>query len=113
MGIFSLSYTIFHLATDDRETLRLYPIIVHYMRRASSDDSIPLSKPIKTRSGKIISTISVKKGQRVLSSFWGYNRLEELWGEDPHTWRPERFLEPAVGDRAKHTLGVYANLYAR
>ncbi|KIJ49195.1 hypothetical protein M422DRAFT_246996 [Sphaerobolus stellatus SS14] len=93
-----------------KETLRLYPIGVHNLRKASSDDVIPLSKPIKTRSGKELSAIPVKKGQPVMLSFWGYNRLEELWGKDPHTWRPERFLELAAGERTKHSLGVYANL---
>ncbi|KIJ49197.1 hypothetical protein M422DRAFT_246998 [Sphaerobolus stellatus SS14] len=93
-----------------KETLRLYPIAVHNVRKASSDDTIPLSKPIKTRSGKEISSIPVRKGQPILSSFWGYNRLEGLWGKNPHTWRPERFLEPAAGERTKHSLGVYGNL---
>ncbi|KIJ33160.1 hypothetical protein M422DRAFT_264873 [Sphaerobolus stellatus SS14] len=89
-------------------TLRFLPIVIHLLRKASNDDTIPLSKPLKTRHGKEISSISVKRGQVVLTSLWGYNRLEEIWGNDPDIWRPERFL--TKGESTKHSVGVYGNL---
>jgi len=93
-----------------KETLRYYPIVAHIAREAGRDELIPLSKPVKTASGEEITAIPIKKGQRVLSSIWGYNRIKELWGEDAEQWNPERFVGDNLNLRPQKGLGVYANL---
>jgi len=90
-----------------KEGLRLHPIVPTLLRKADSDDVIPLSQPIETKSGKIISEIPISKGQAITASICTYNRLRSVWGEDADEWNPNRFL----GDgREKSSLGVFANL---
>ncbi len=57
-----------------KETLRIHPVIHHTFRRAMKDDVLPLSEPIRTKSGKLISEIPIAKGTRVVLSIAGYNR---------------------------------------
>ena len=97
-------------------------------REAIKDDLLPLSKPIITSSGKIITEIPVPKGLKIITSIGGYNRFVELslidrgsilianyirnqdiFGEDAHTFDPERWLHYGVKKAA--TVGVLANLY--
>lgn len=35
--------------------------------------------------------------------------LPEVWGEDAHVYRPERFLDGSLKDNP-HTVGVWSNL---
>ncbi|KAG2058507.1 cytochrome P450 [Suillus hirtellus] len=90
-----------------KEGLRLHPIVPTLIREADSDDVIPLSQPIETRSGKIINEIPISKGQGITASICTYNRLQSVWGEDADVWNPSRFLD---NDREKSSLGVFANL---
>ncbi|KAG2067610.1 cytochrome P450 [Suillus decipiens] len=90
-----------------KEGLRLHPIVPTLFREADSDDVIPLSQPIETKSGKIINEIPVSKGQGITASICTYNRLQSVWGEDADEWNPSRFLD---NDREKSSLGVFANL---
>ncbi|KAF8576236.1 cytochrome P450 [Ramaria rubella] len=92
-----------------KETLRYHPIILLLNREAGRDDVIPLSIPQQTRSGEIITSIPVSKGQRIMISVAAYNRLKSVWGEDADKWRPRRFLE-GIGTNHKTGLGVIANL---
>ncbi|KAF8509096.1 cytochrome P450 [Gautieria morchelliformis] len=92
-----------------KETLRYHPIVSSMLRSAGRDDVIPLATPLKTRTGEIITSIPVSKGQHINISISGYNRLKSLWGDDADQWRPERFLEGVVGNQ-KTGLGVFANL---
>ncbi|CCM03242.1 uncharacterized protein FIBRA_05367 [Fibroporia radiculosa] len=57
-----------------KEGLRLHPLVYMLVRVANQDDVIPLSKPILTEDGNLISEIPVSKGQNVSVSVWGYNR---------------------------------------
>ncbi|KAG1831991.1 hypothetical protein DFJ58DRAFT_848085 [Suillus subalutaceus] len=91
-----------------QEGLRLHPIVPTLIREADSDDVIPLSHPIKTRSGRIINQIPISKGQGITASICTYNRLQSVWGEDADKWNPSRFLDD--GTREKSSLGVFANL---
>ncbi|KAG2756654.1 cytochrome P450 [Suillus brevipes Sb2] len=90
-----------------KEGFRLHPIVPTLVREADSDDVIPLSHPIETKSGKIINEIPISKGQGITASICTYNRLQSLWGEDADEWNPNRFLDEG---REKGSLGVYANL---
>ncbi|KAF9024372.1 cytochrome P450 [Hymenopellis radicata] len=81
---------------------------VHTLRRvAARDDVIPLSHPIKTREGKVLSEVPVRKGQSVDVPVHLYHSLRSVWGEDADDWNPGRFLN---GQDQDVTVGVYANL---
>ncbi|KIJ26121.1 hypothetical protein M422DRAFT_272863 [Sphaerobolus stellatus SS14] len=93
---------------DSMKKLRFHPIVPGITREAGRDDIIPLSIPQKTKSGEIITSVPISKGQSIGISFLAYNRLPEVWGPDADQWRPERFLE---GTRLpKTSLGVFANI---
>jgi len=92
-----------------KETLRYHPIVGALMRMAERDDVIPLAISQKTKTGEIIDSIPISKGQRVIMSLFGYNRLKEVWGNDADQWRPERFLEGLEGNQ-KTRFGVIANI---
>ena len=57
-----------------REVLRYHPAVPHNYRQAMKDDVLPLSKPIRTLSGKIINEIPIPKGTRLTLSVAAYNR---------------------------------------
>ena len=60
---------------SQQETLRVHPVAYTVYRETSNDDVIPLSKPIRTLNGDMITEIPVPAGQKILSSISGYNRL--------------------------------------
>ncbi|THV04406.1 PAH-inducible cytochrome P450 monooxygenase PC-PAH 1, partial [Dendrothele bispora CBS 962.96] len=92
-----------------KEALRMYPIAIILNRSTDRDDVIPLSEPVISTSGEILTRIPVKKGQRVIIDVSSYNRLKSVWGEDTNKWNPERFLNPKTLQQMT-SLGVYANL---
>ena len=53
-------------------------MIPHVPRIAGQDDIIPLSRPITTESGEMISEIVVPKGTRIVASIAAYNRSAVL-----------------------------------
>lgn len=57
-----------------REVLRYHPVVPHNYRQALKDDVLPLSKPIKTMSGRLVDEIPIPKGTRVVLSVAAYNR---------------------------------------
>ncbi|KAI1791252.1 cytochrome P450 [Ganoderma leucocontextum] len=91
-----------------KETLRMHPILVGLPRVAEKDDVIPLSCPITSTSGEVITEIPIRAGQVIHLSFAGYQRLTEVWGEDPHIWNPDRFFRIETGNQTN--VGVFANL---
>ncbi|KAF8589231.1 PAH-inducible cytochrome P450 monooxygenase PC-PAH 1 [Ramaria rubella] len=92
-----------------KETLRFHPIVSTLIRMAGREDRIPLSVPIKTKTGEMIDSILVSKGQRILISVSGYGRLKSVWGENADEWMPQRFLE-GVERNQTTALGVTANV---
>lgn len=52
----------------------MHPIVYHITRVAGKDDALPLSEPIVTNSGRIISEVPVAKGTNLTLSFAAYNR---------------------------------------
>ncbi|PIL33716.1 cytochrome P450 [Ganoderma sinense ZZ0214-1] len=91
-----------------KEILRFYPAVPHTYRQPLKDDVLPLSKPVTTRSGKVISQVPIRAGLRLILSVCAYNREKDVWGEDAHQFNPERWLT-SNGKRAS-SVGVYSNL---
>ncbi|KAK0227783.1 cytochrome P450 [Armillaria fumosa] len=91
-----------------KETLRLHPFGSTAIRVASEDSVVPLSGPITTSDDSVVCDIPLLKGQALMLSFYTYNRLPSVWGNDANKWNPERFFHP-TGIKETN-LGMYANL---
>ncbi|XP_043704010.1 xanthotoxin 5-hydroxylase CYP82C4-like [Telopea speciosissima] len=61
-----------------KETLRLYP-------------PLPLSVPHEALEDCQVGGYVVPKGTRVLVNMWKLHRDPQVWGSDPHEFKPERF----------------------
>ncbi|KIJ34130.1 hypothetical protein M422DRAFT_35204 [Sphaerobolus stellatus SS14] len=100
-----------YLAAVMKETMRLNAIIPVLQRQAGRDEVIPLSTPVKTKSGDILTSIPISKGQIVYLSLALYNRLKSVWGDDADKWRPERFLDDdESAAKPKIKFGVISNI---
>ena len=65
--------------------------------QANEDDVVPLSEPVRTKSGELVDSITVAKGTPVSISIECMNRCAAIWGEDAKVFRPSRWLEDANG----------------
>ncbi|EGO00621.1 hypothetical protein SERLA73DRAFT_178475 [Serpula lacrymans var. lacrymans S7.3] len=92
-----------------KEVLRFHPVAYHVHRYAGRDDVLPLSRPMTTVSGKIVSEVPIPKGIRIIASIAGYNRNKDVWGEDAHTFNPDRWLTGKT-EKKGTSVGVYGNL---
>ena len=63
------------------------------MCQATEDDVIPLSEPVRTRSGDLVDSITIAKGTRIGISVACMNRSTAIWGPDARELRPQRWLE--------------------
>ncbi|KAI3619884.1 cytochrome p450 [Moniliophthora roreri] len=94
-----------------KENLRFHSVISFIARQASCDDTIPLATTIISQTtGKPLTSLPVKKGQRVLLDFESYHKMREVWGEDTNKWNPSRFLDPELRKKQDITVGVFSNL---
>ncbi|KAN0066153.1 hypothetical protein ACQY0O_000247 [Thecaphora frezii] len=86
-----------------RETLRLCPPVMYSQRLAVKNAVIPLLQPIKSRDGKgRIESIPVKKGAVVQCNFKQANYREDLYGHEPESFNPDRWLDlPELYHRAR------------
>ncbi|KAI6012723.1 cytochrome P450 [Pisolithus orientalis] len=75
------------------ETLRLHPPLGEFLRQATEDDVIPLSEPVRTKSGRVVNSVSVTRGTQIGISTTCINRSVAIWGADAKVFRPERWLE--------------------
>ncbi|KAJ2916319.1 hypothetical protein MD484_g4089, partial [Candolleomyces efflorescens] len=91
-----------------KESMRYHPALYQNYRQAARDDVIPLSKPIVGRNGEIMNELPVAKGTKIILSIAAYNRNKEVFGEDAHEYKPERWLDNK--EKKGPTLGVYGNL---
>ena len=78
-------------------------------RQAVEDEVIPLSRPLKLSDGKSITEIPIPKGQNIWINAPGYNRLPSIFGENPHDFNVDRWLDNKMGD-LPGLVGVYSNL---
>ena len=61
--------------------------------QATEDDVIPLSQPVRTKSGEVAHNIFVARGTFVTVPTTFINCSEALWGPDAKQFRPERWVE--------------------
>lgn len=76
--------------------------------QAIEDDVIPLSEPIRTKSGQRIENLSVAKGTVFTVPMASVNRSAHFWGEDAKVFRPGRWLEDdqnGIPTKAKEIQG--------
>ncbi|KAI6157012.1 cytochrome P450 [Pisolithus tinctorius] len=89
-----------------QEILRLRPAPQELIRRADEDDVIPLSEPVRTKSGEVVDSITTERGTEIGISISGMNRSEAIWGPDAKVFRPERWLEAdGVTNKAQEVKG--------
>ncbi len=111
-----------------QEALRLHPVVYGPFLQPAEDDILPLSKPIRTLDGNLISAIPVGKRQIIHVSISGYNRyghfiyeflsltysgsLQDVWGDNAHNFVPERWIHPTDVDKdgSSSPFGIYSNL---
>nr|VWO98257.1 Putative tyrosine-protein kinase AmsA (EC (Amylovoran biosynthesis membrane-associated protein AmsA) [Ganoderma boninense] len=94
-----------------RETLRMHAPLPITSRLAAKDMVLPLATPVRGNDGRVLHEIVVPEGTGVLVHYQGSNSAPELWGDDAHEWKPERWLAPlpqALEDA--RIPGVYSNL---
>jgi cytochrome P450 len=73
---------------------------------------LPLGSPIKSNDGKTdIHEIPLKKNTNVIVGLGAVNCDPEIWGEDAHEWKPERWVGKKLEQVASVRLpGVYSGM---
>ncbi|TEB18519.1 cytochrome P450 [Coprinellus micaceus] len=94
-----------------RETLRRYSPAAVVTRESNKDAILPLSKPITTTDGAQTQEVYVPKDTMVIISINSINNDPDIWGEDAHEWKPERWLKPLPEEVVEAKIpGVYSHL---
>ncbi|KAJ7762948.1 cytochrome P450 [Mycena metata] len=97
-----------YLESVVREVMRVHAPAVFTQRMAMQDDVLPLSKPYIDRDGKAHDSLLIPKGQMMHIPILAVNTDPEIWGQDAHEFRPERWEK--IPERASAIPGVWANL---
>ncbi|CCM00981.1 uncharacterized protein FIBRA_03029 [Fibroporia radiculosa] len=92
-----------------RETMRVHAPVPSTSRIAAQDDVIPLETPVVDVNGQVHNTLKVSKGNIIQIPILVLNRSKELWGEDAHEFKPERWIT-GIPDSAKHIPGVWGHM---
>ena len=80
-------------------------------RRSRQDSILPLSEPIRGVNGKMMHEILVPKDTTIFVGILSSNKNKDIWGEDAHEWKPERWLSPLPDSVMEAKIpGVYSNL---
>ncbi|MBW0461204.1 hypothetical protein O181_000919 [Austropuccinia psidii MF-1] len=90
-----------------REGFRYISPVTLTNKIATRDDKIPLSKPIRLRTGKLVDHLIISAGQRVIIPIHSFNRSKEIFGKDAHEFKPERWL---TSDPPKSGTGLWSGL---
>ncbi|TFK45416.1 cytochrome P450 [Heliocybe sulcata] len=93
-----------------KEGLRFHPVASNMFRRATQDDVIPLSAPMRLSSGKVVGELTVPEGTSMILSVAAYNRDKNLWGEDADVFNPDRWLDGEGKEKKRIPVGVVGNL---
>ncbi|BEI82047.1 hypothetical protein CcaverHIS002_0212070 [Cutaneotrichosporon cavernicola] len=89
-----------------REILRMDSPVPAVGREPASKTTLPLSRPVRGRDGKMIDAVTVDKGTEVAILIGNVNRDPAIWGPDAHEFNPDRYDSPALAS----VPGVYGNL---
>ncbi|KAJ7580805.1 cytochrome P450, partial [Mycena floridula] len=73
------------------------------------NDIVPLSSPITTRDGQVVSSVSIPKGALVVVPVRAINTSEMFWGPDAEEFRPERWLE-SESDSGANDIQSYRHI---
>lgn len=93
-----------------RETLRLHPPIHTSIRVAEKDDVIPLDTLYVDAKGRTHDYVRVTKGTIIDVPIVALNRSKELWSDDAHEFKPERWESVPA---AVHAVpGIWSNTMA-
>ncbi|KAF7296777.1 hypothetical protein MIND_00908400 [Mycena indigotica] len=92
-----------------RETMRLHAPVLFMLRKAMTDDVLPLSNPVIDREGKEHWSLPVPKGQIIHLPIWAVNTSTEIWGKDALEFRPDRW--ESIPAAASAVPGAWANLF--
>ncbi|KAF9254518.1 cytochrome P450 [Marasmius fiardii PR-910] len=100
-----------YLNAHIKETLRFYPSVPNTERMAFEDTVLPLSQPITTTSGRVITELPIQKGQHIYFGIASYNRNPRIWGPDAHVFDPSHWLDGRYDSgNLPGSIGPYANL---
>ncbi|KAG7094533.1 hypothetical protein E1B28_005361 [Marasmius oreades] len=99
-----------YLNAHIRETLRLYAAVPNTERVAFEDAILPLSQPLTTASGRVITQLPIRKGQSVFVGIASYNRNPQVWGPDADVFDPLRWLDGRCDSESLPGIGPYSNL---
>ncbi|KAF9068349.1 cytochrome P450 [Rhodocollybia butyracea] len=77
-----------------KEGLRLHPVGAPTERIALRDDVIPLNQAIRTGSGEMVSSFTIKAGQVFRIPWTVLNTNQQVWGNNADEFIPERWIEP-------------------
>ncbi|KAF8436030.1 cytochrome P450 [Boletus edulis BED1] len=80
------------------ETLRIHAPVREATRIADEDDVIPLSEPVRTKSGQLVENLSIAKGTAISIPIASVNTSAIVWGEDAKVFNPSRWLEDDHGN---------------
>ncbi|KAG6907508.1 hypothetical protein DXG01_008652 [Tephrocybe rancida] len=84
-----------------KETLRFHPVVISIQREAAKEDVLPLSTPITTTSGDVLTELPIPKGTKITAPIG-------VFGEDADVFDPERWLDSRV--KKTTSVGVIGNL---
>ncbi|KZT27178.1 cytochrome P450 [Neolentinus lepideus HHB14362 ss-1] len=93
-----------------KESMRMHPAVFGLSRVAAKDSIVPLSQPILDTSGRIRQELIIPKGTEISVPLGCYNREKTVWGDDAHSFNPERWMKSNSSEKRGTTLGVVGNL---
>ncbi|KAK1235019.1 hypothetical protein PQX77_001773 [Marasmius sp. AFHP31] len=102
-----------YLNAHIKETLRWYPSAPYADRVAYEDTVLPLSQPLTTTSGRVITQLPIRKGQTIYLGLGSFNRNPDIWGPDANVFDPSRWIQCNGRSEVKIAGGSfspYANL---